>query len=185
MACGQLALLFEQAFVAVGALLREFSMKVTIACVGKMKAGAEKDLLERYLDRARKAGRAVGITSVSVMEFNESRASRTQDRKDEEAQMLLNALPAGAVLIAMDEHGKTLSSDAFAKKIGSWADMGTSDIVLAIGGADGHGQALLQRADLKLALGAMTWPHQLVRILCGEQIYRAITILTGHPYHRA
>ncbi|WP_108819896.1 23S rRNA (pseudouridine(1915)-N(3))-methyltransferase RlmH [Pseudovibrio sp. Alg231-02] len=160
-------------------------MKVTIACVGKMKAGAEKDMLERYLDRARKAGRSVGITSVSVVEFSESRAARTSDRKDEEAQLLLNALPSGAILIALDEHGKALSSEAFAKKLGGWADQGISDMVLAIGGADGHGQALLQRADLKLALGSMTWPHQLVRILCGEQIYRAITILTGHPYHRA
>ncbi len=97
-------------------------MKVTIACVGKMKAGAEKDMYERYLDRARKAGRSVGITSVSVVEFSESRASRTQDRKDEEAQLLLNALPSGAILIALDEHGKTLSSEAFAKKVGGWAD---------------------------------------------------------------
>ncbi len=91
-------------------------MKVTIACVGKMKAGAEKDMYERYLDRARKAGRSVGITSVSVIEFSESRASRTQDRKDEEAQLLLNALPSGAILIALDEHGKALSSEVFAKK---------------------------------------------------------------------
>ncbi len=159
-------------------------MKVTIACVGKMKAGAEKDMFERYLDRARKAGRSVGITSVSVTELSESRAARAADRKDEEAQLLLNALPSGTILIAMDEHGKALSSEAFAKKVGNWADQGAPDVVLAIGGADGHGQALLQRADLKLALGSMTWPHQLVRIMCGEQIYRAITILTGHPYHR-
>ncbi|MTI17765.1 23S rRNA (pseudouridine(1915)-N(3))-methyltransferase RlmH [Rhodobacteraceae bacterium RKSG542] len=159
-------------------------MKVTIACVGKMKAGAERDLCDRYLDRANKAGRALGIKSVSVIELTESRAARAQDRKAEEAAALLKAIPAGALIVALDEHGKTLSSQAFADKVRSGLDSGVSDLVLMIGGADGHGPELLSRADVKLALGALTWPHQIVRILCAEQIYRAITIISGHPYHR-
>ncbi|WP_068083453.1 23S rRNA (pseudouridine(1915)-N(3))-methyltransferase RlmH [Polycladidibacter stylochi] len=159
-------------------------MKITIACVGKMKAGAEKDLCERYLDRAKKAGRAVGITAVNVIELTESKAARTQDRKAEEAAALLKIVPAGAQLIVLDEHGKALDSVNFSQKVSNACDMGASDMVLAIGGPDGHGAEVLARADIKLALGAMTWPHQIVRILCAEQIYRAITIMTGHPYHR-
>ncbi|OKL44344.1 23S rRNA (pseudouridine(1915)-N(3))-methyltransferase RlmH [Pseudovibrio exalbescens] len=160
-------------------------MKVSLACVGKMKAGAEKDLCDRYLDRARKTGKGLGITSVAVIELPESRAQRAADRKAEEASALLKALPAGAVLIVLDEHGKTLSSDQFATQVRDWTDSGVSDLVLAIGGADGHGPELIAKANLKIALGSMTWPHQLVRILCAEQIYRAMTIMSGHPYHRA
>ncbi|WP_068311543.1 23S rRNA (pseudouridine(1915)-N(3))-methyltransferase RlmH [Polycladidibacter hongkongensis] len=159
-------------------------MKITIACVGKMKAGAERELYQRYIDRARKAGRGVGFTDVKLLELMESRAGRSAERKAEEAAALLKAMPSGAKLIVLDERGKTPSSKDFAQKLGSWSGQGTSDVVLAIGGADGHGGDLLTRADLKLALGAMTWPHQIVRILCAEQIYRAITILSGHPYHR-
>ncbi|MDD7909822.1 MULTISPECIES: 23S rRNA (pseudouridine(1915)-N(3))-methyltransferase RlmH [Pseudovibrio] len=159
-------------------------MKFSVACVGKMKAGAEKELCDRYLDRARKAGKSLGITAVNVIELPESKAGRTADRKAEEAGALLKAIPSGAVIIALDEHGKALTSEAFSDKVRGWTDSGVSDVVLVIGGADGHGPELLSRADLKLALGTMTWPHQIVRILCAEQIYRAITIMSGHPYHR-
>ncbi|WP_346913364.1 23S rRNA (pseudouridine(1915)-N(3))-methyltransferase RlmH [uncultured Roseibium sp.] len=93
-------------------------------------------------------------------------------------------MPSGAKLVVLDEHGKSLSSLHFSRKLEGWKDEGVQDVVFAIGGADGHGAELLARADLKIAFGTMTWPHQLVRILLSEQIYRALTIQAGHPYHR-
>ncbi|MTH96354.1 23S rRNA (pseudouridine(1915)-N(3))-methyltransferase RlmH [Roseibium sp. RKSG952] len=159
-------------------------MRFMIACIGRMKAGAEKDLCDRYLDRSLKSGRALGITAVKVVEFPESRAQRVDERKSEEAGTLLAAVPDGARLVALDEHGKGLSSVEFSQRLEAWRNDSVGDVVFAIGGADGHGNALVKRADVKLSLGAMTWPHQIARILLAEQIYRAMTIQTGHPYHR-
>ncbi|WP_420412350.1 23S rRNA (pseudouridine(1915)-N(3))-methyltransferase RlmH [Roseibium sp.] len=159
-------------------------MRFSLICIGRMKAGADKDLFDRYLDRARKAGRALGVTDVTITELPESRDQRAEDRKAEEAKAILQAVPSGAKLVVLDENGKNLTSPAFSGRLETWKDDGIPDIVFAIGGADGHGQEMLARADLKLALGAMTWPHQIARILLAEQIYRAITIQSGHPYHR-
>lgn len=160
-------------------------MRFTLSCIGRMKAGADKDLFDRYLDRARKTGRGLGITAVAVNEMPESRAQRAEDRKAEEAKILLNTLQAGACLVVLDENGSNLSSDAFSRKLEAWKNEGVPEVVFTVGGADGHGADVLQRADMKLALGAMTWPHQIARILLAEQIYRAMTIQSGHPYHRA
>ncbi|WP_417671664.1 23S rRNA (pseudouridine(1915)-N(3))-methyltransferase RlmH [Roseibium sp.] len=159
-------------------------MRVTVACVGRMKAGADKELFDRYLDRARKTGRGLGVTDVKVVELAESRAQRPADRKSEEAKALMAQLPPGARLVVLDEHGKSMSSQTFSQKLDSWKNDAAQDVIFAIGGADGHGEALLARADLKIAFGAMTWPHQIVRVLLAEQIYRALTIQAGHPYHR-
>ncbi len=93
--------------------------------------------------------------------------------------------PAGAFLVALDEKGKAMDSKAFADFVAGRRDAGTHNLVFAIGGPDGHGDSLLDKAALRLAFGAMTWPHQLVRVMLAEQIYRAVTILSGHPYHRA
>lgn len=158
-------------------------MRITIAAVGRMKAGPERELLDRYLDRAGKQGRPLGITRVEVREIPESRAARAEDRKAEEAVALLAGLPDDARLIALDEHGRALPSRAFADDVAACL-AGGQDLTILIGGADGHGAAVLERADLLLAFGAMTWPHQIVRMLAAEQIYRATTILAGHPYHR-
>ncbi|NBN64915.1 23S rRNA (pseudouridine(1915)-N(3))-methyltransferase RlmH [Microvirga tunisiensis] len=159
-------------------------MRYVIAAVGRMKAGADRDLLDRYLDRARKTGKGLGVSAVDMLEHAESRAARAEDRKADEAAALLQALPARARLVVLDETGKTMTSPALAERLRGWMDEGTPEIVFAIGGADGHGDALRDRADVVLALGAMTWPHQIVRILIAEQIYRAFTIQAGHPYHR-
>ncbi|TYC49330.1 23S rRNA (pseudouridine(1915)-N(3))-methyltransferase RlmH [Rhodobacterales bacterium] len=159
-------------------------MRFTISCIGRMKAGADKDLFDRYMDRARKTGRGLGITDVSLHELPESRAQRPDDRKTEEAGNLLQGLAPGTRLIVLDENGRNMTSPDFSRKLEDWKDEGVPDVVFAIGGADGHGRSLLDRADLKLALGAMTWPHQIARILLAEQIYRAMTIQSGHPYHR-
>lgn len=159
-------------------------MRFVLFCIGRMKSGADKDLFDRYMDRARKTGRGLGITEVALHEMPESRAQRPDDRKAEEARAILAALDGGARLVVLDENGKNLTSPAFSQKLESWKDEGVPEVVFAIGGADGHGQEVLARADLKLALGAMTWPHQIARILLAEQVYRAMTIQTGHPYHR-
>lgn len=160
-------------------------MRIAIHAVGRLKAGPERELADRYLDRADKAGRAVGITGVSVREVPESRSRETQARKDEEAAALLADLPPGALLIALDERGDLPTSDRFAGMIGEARDRGTPQAVVLIGGPDGHGSAVLSRSGHRVSFGRLTWPHQIVRILAAEQIYRAVTILSGHPYHRA
>jgi 23S rRNA (pseudouridine1915-N3)-methyltransferase len=103
---------------------------------------------------------------------------------EQEATALLAAVPPAAKLVALDEGGKSLDSRAFSDRLLAWRDDGVAEVAFAIGGADGHGRKLVERATLRLAFGAMTWPHQLVRVLLAEQLYRAVTILTGHPYHR-
>ncbi len=159
-------------------------MRVTIAAVGRMKSGPERDLLDRYVERAAKQGRAQGITRVEVREVAESRAARAEDRKTEEAAALIAGLADTAAVIVLDEVGETMGSEAFAAFVGKRVDAGR-DLAILIGGADGHGAAARARAELVLAFGAMTWPHQIVRILAAEQLYRATTILAGHPYHRS
>lgn len=107
------------------------------------------------------------------------------ERKAREGKLLLDALPKGACLIALDERGKALDSAAFAALMARQADSGVADLAFAIGGADGHDEAVTARAERLLSLGPMTWPHMLVRALMAEQLFRAQSILTGHPYHRA
>lgn len=159
-------------------------MRITLFAVGRLKTGPEKDLASRYLDRFAKAGPAVGLELAKLVEIQESRASNADTRKREEASALEKATPEGAILVLLDERGKTLDSQAFSDAIGRYRDNGKRDMMLAIGGADGLDPELRGKADLVLNLGTMTWPHQLVRILIAEQLYRAVTILSGHPYHR-
>jgi 23S rRNA (pseudouridine1915-N3)-methyltransferase len=159
-------------------------LRILIAAVGKLKSGPERDLCDRYVERAQKAGRALGLTRIDVREWPEGRATRSDDRKADEADLIASELPPTCRLILLDEHGDNLTSTEFADLIAGQRDAGLSDLVFAIGGPDGHGPALGRRADRKLAFGAMTWPHQIVRVLLAEQIYRAATILSGHPYHR-
>lgn len=159
-------------------------MRMTIAAIGRLKAGPDRALVERYLERAAQAGRSQGLT-LAVREFAEGKSAQPALRMKEEADAILAALSPDAVLIALDERGTELSSADFAARIGSFRDRGTRDLVFAIGGADGHDAGIRGRADLLVAFGRMTWPHQIVRLMLAEQIYRAITILSGHPYHRA
>ena len=159
-------------------------MRVVLACIGRTKAGAERALAARYIERAAVAGRAIGLPATSLVERDESRARRPADRMAEEARALRESLAPGAMLVALDERGRSMDSPTFATHLGRARDDGAPAFVLAIGGADGLAPALRAEATLVLAFGAMTWPHQLVRIMAAEQIYRAITILAGHPYHR-
>jgi 23S rRNA (pseudouridine1915-N3)-methyltransferase len=148
-----------------------------------MKRGPEQELAERYRERAAKSGRVVGIRSVEIVEIAESRARDAQRRMLEESIALANVVPKGAATVLLDPRGEPLDSHAFAKRIGSWND-GGRDLAFAIGGPDGLAATLSDSATLHLAFGMLTWPHQLVRIMLLEQIYRAVTILSGHPYHR-
>ncbi len=161
-------------------------MDVAIAAVGRLKAGPERDLCARYLDRAEKTGRASGFHRFDVSEVPESRAARASDRMTDEAQRLKQRIGLQGRLVCLDERGSTWSSKRFAGWLRDQADSGAADsIVLAIGGADGLDPEMVAAADVVLSLGRMTWPHQIVRILIAEQLYRAMAILAGHPYHRA
>ncbi len=152
-------------------------MRITLAAVGRAKAGPARELYEFY------AGRLTW--RLTLKEVEERRPLAPEALKLREGELLLAALPPGARLIALDETGRSLSSVRFAEQIGAWRDAGTQDLAIVIGGADGLVPALRDKADLVLALGAMTWPHLLVRGMIAEQLYRAQTILAGHPYHRA
>lgn len=164
-------------------------MRVSVFAVGRMKAGPERELVERYFARFSKAGPPLGLEFAGVSEIPESRGQTAELRKAEEAgrihEALDNASSGGAALILLDERGKALGSEAFADRIGRMRDDGKRQLIVAIGGPDGHDPALRSRADLVLALGELTWPHQIARILIAEQLYRAATILAGHPYHRS
>lgn len=159
-------------------------MHLSIVAVGRLKAGPEREMVARYLDRAIATGRALSLTGFEITELAESRARSAGTRKAEEARAILAAIPDNAVILALDEHGKSLTSPDFAARIADWRDNGVSALACVIGGADGLDRSLLDKAQLKLGFSVLTWPHQLVRIMLAEQLYRATTILTGHPYHR-
>ncbi len=159
-------------------------MRIVVVAVGRLKADAEQALVERYLDRASSAGRKLGF-DIGSREIPEGRQARPEDRRAAEAAAITAALPAGGLLVALDERGEHLTSPAFARLLAAWRDAGDGPVVFAIGGADGLDPALVATARKTIAFGTMTWPHQLVRAMLAEQIYRAVTILSGHPYHRA
>jgi 23S rRNA (pseudouridine1915-N3)-methyltransferase len=160
-------------------------MRLIVAAIGRLKAGPERELAERFRDRVAKAGRAVGLRDIEIVEIRESKAAETARRVLEESIALANIVPERAVLVALDETGENLDSGSFTGTLRGWRDAGRPAAVFCIGGADGLGEDVRRRAELKLAFGAATWPHQLVRIMLLEQIYRAVSILSGHPYHRA
>jgi 23S rRNA (pseudouridine1915-N3)-methyltransferase len=159
-------------------------MRILVAAVGRLKAGAERDLAQRYHDLAAKSGRQIGIRRVEVVEIKESRAGDVGKRLLEEAIALANIIPERALTVVLDRNGENLDSAALAGELRAWRDSGREAVVFVIGGADGLGEEMARRADFRIAFGAVTWPHQLVRIMLLEQIYRAVTILSGHPYHR-
>lgn len=159
-------------------------MRISILAVGRMKAGPERDMLTRYLDRGRGLGKTLGLTGFDVSEHPESRAGSSSRRKQEEARALQASRAEGSVLVCMDERGKSVNSEQFSGWISTWRDMGRTNVSFVIGGADGLDPELVAQADQKLCFSPLTWPHQLVRIMLAEQLYRATTIIAGHPYHR-
>jgi 23S rRNA (pseudouridine1915-N3)-methyltransferase len=159
-------------------------LRVLILAVGRMKQGPERELVARYLDRAIASGKSLGLSGFAVTELTESRAGSTASRKTEEARHLTAALPQAGMVVALDERGKAIGSEDFARRLGRWRDDGTAAVSFVIGGADGLDPGFTASADMILGFSVMTWPHQLVRIMLAEQLYRATTILSGHPYHR-
>ena len=152
--------------------------------MGRLKDGPDRDLLERYVQRLTQTGRGQSLAPVDCYEITESRADTASLRQADEATRLLKLAGGVEVLIALDETGRTHTSRTFAGTIAKYRDQGTQSIGFLIGGPDGHGDDVRRTASFKLALGPMTFPHGLARIVLLEQLYRAATILAGHPYHR-
>ena len=158
-------------------------MRVELVAVGRLKDGAERDLYERYAARFDQAGKRLALGPLHLAEIAESRAQTAGERKSAEAQSLLKAAARADAVVALDGGGKA-TSEAFAAWLAAQRDSGAGTVAFLIGGPDGHGPAALAAATLKLSLGPMTLPHGLARIVLAEQLYRAATILAGHPYHR-
>ncbi len=159
-------------------------MRIVIAAVGRLKQGPERELAERYRKRAFDAGRKSGISAVDVIEIKESRAGDPNRRMLEESIAIANIIPEDAIVLIMDGRGENLSSSAFAGRLQGWRAQNAPATAFIVGGHDGFAPSLREKATLAVAFGAATWPHQLVRIMLLEQIYRASTIMAGHPYHR-
>ncbi len=151
-------------------------MRITIAAVGRLRPGPERELQHRYMERI--------AWQVDVREVVEKRRLSPSELKRREAGLLAAACPAGAILVALDRGGKEFSSEDFAQRLGIWRDEGVAELAFVIGGAEGLDHGIVKRARLVISLGAMTWPHMMVRAMLLEQIYRAQQILAGHPYHR-
>ena len=160
-------------------------MRVVVIAIGRLKQGPERELAERYRERFDDIGRKLGFRGLVIHELPESRAGDAARRIAEEAAAISAAIPEKSVLVALDERGDNIGSPAFARHLGRWRDQSVANTIFLIGGADGLLPDLRRKAKLSIAFGFATWPHQLVRIMLLEQIYRAATILAGHPYHRA
>jgi 23S rRNA (pseudouridine1915-N3)-methyltransferase len=155
-------------------------MRVHICVVGRLRAGSEKELIDDYLKRFDRTGRALGLGPAQILEV--------EDKKNggmaAEAALLRRVIPDGSLICVLDERGRVEPSPDFANRLGGWRDQGRGDVAFVIGGADGIAKELRNDADHALSFGKMVWPHMLVRVMLAEQLYRAASILSGGPYHR-
>ena len=156
-------------------------MRVTLCVVGRLRAGPERDLIDDYLTRFDRTGRALGLGPAKVIEVEDKKGGGSVA----EAALLRKAIPDRALLVTMDERGRVMTSPEFANKLAGWRDNSQRDLAIIIGGADGIAPDLRAEADFSLSFGKMVWPHMLARVMLSEQLYRAATILSGGPYHRA
>lgn len=159
-------------------------MRLLIAAVGRARGAPEETITENYLSRVRALGKKLGFTKIELAIVETSRGPNVNARMAEEAARLEAKIPKGAHTIALDERGRVMTSDAFARRLAKIRDSGTDDIVFLIGGPDGLSPRLRTAAKESIAFGAQTWPHGLARAMLAEQLYRACAILAGHPYHR-
>ena len=159
-------------------------MRITIAAVGRLKRAPEKDLCDDYLKRATKLGRQAGITGLQIVEIPESQHDEGSVRKAQEAEQLRTKVPSGAKIICLDGRGDAKDTAQFSKLVQIHADDGTQELAFVIGGPDGLDPDFVASATNTLSFGRMTWPHRLVRVMLTEQIYRAVTLMVNHPYHR-
>lgn len=155
-------------------------MRVHVIAVGRLRAGPEKDLIDDYLKRFDRTGRALGLGPAQVIEVDDRKGGGMAT----EAGAIRKAIPDGALLAVLDERGTADTSPQFAHRLAGWRDQGRRDLALVIGGADGIDPSLRAEADYALSFGKMVWPHMLVRVMLSEQLYRAASILAGAPYHR-
>ena len=155
-----------------------------LAAVGRLKAGPERELFDRYAKRAGALGPGLGL-ALSFRECGESRAASAPERRAAEARALLEAAGKGAALCLLDERGAAMTSAAWAGGIAAARDAGRATYAVLIGGPDGLDAEIARAARVVVSFGGLTWPHQLFRVMAAEQIYRCLTILAGHPYHRA
>jgi 23S rRNA (pseudouridine1915-N3)-methyltransferase len=159
-------------------------MRIVVVAVGRLKQGPERELAERYRKRAVDAGRAAGLAGIEIIEIKESRAAAAERRMLEESIAIANVLPERAMVALLDQRGESMSSSSFAGRLSGWRAENKPAVAFVIGGHDGLAPTLREKAHIAIAFGPATWPHQLLRIMLLEQIYRAVTILAGHPYHR-
>lgn len=155
-------------------------MKLRISAIGRIRSGPERELVDDYLNRCSVTGRAIGIGPLTETQID----NRSLKSKTDESRALAESLGADVKFIMLDERGKAFKSPDLARKLGEWHDAGCREAVFCIGGADGHDHKALPKPDLMLAFGPAVWPHKLVRVMLAEQIYRAVSILAGTPYHR-
>src|ERR1700755_2207493 len=160
-------------------------MRLIVVAIGRLKQGPERELAERYRERFDDIGRKLGFRGIEIHEIPESRARDAATRMAEESAAISAAIPEKSALAVLDERGENIDSATFARHLGRWRDEQAGSIIFAIGGADGLSPDLRRKAKLRIAFGSATWPHQMVRVMLLEQVYRAATILAGHPYHRA
>ncbi len=156
-------------------------MRVSLCVVGRLRGGPEREILDDYLTRFDRTGRALGLGPAKVIEVEDKKGGGMEA----EAKLLRNAIPADALLVTLDERGKLLTSPEFSRKLGNWRDDRRQDVAFVIGGADGIAPNLRAEADFSLSFGKMVWPHMLVRVMLAEQLYRAAAIQANTPYHRA
>lgn len=159
-------------------------MRITLVCVGRAKAAPEQVLCDNFLKRARGAGRNLGFSQIELVVVETSRASSAHARMVQEAERLSRRIPSGAHRIVLDERANALGSLAFAERLAALRDSALRDLVFIVGGPDGLAPGLREDAEEHISLGPQTWPHLLVRAMLAEQIFRGLTILSGHPYHR-
>ena len=159
-------------------------MRLTVIAIGRLKQGPERELAERYRVRFDDIGRKLGFRGLDVHDIPESRSRDAATRMAEEAVAITALIPEKSILVTLDERGDNIDSAAFARHLGRWRDESIPSTAFVIGGADGLSPDLQRNAKLRIAFGKATWPHQMVRVMLLEQIYRAATILSGHPYHR-
>lgn len=160
-------------------------MRIALCAIGRAKRGPEQALTADYMGRLKAMGRGMGFTDAALLELEPRGSLRGDELRRAESALILSKRAPGGRLIALDERGAALSSAAFARQLGRWRDDGAPEAMFAIGGADGHHDDLRAAADAVISFGAMTWPHMLARVMLAEQLYRAVSILGGHPYHRA
>ena len=157
-------------------------MRVHVCAIGRIRADQpERAIFEDYHMRFNRTGKPLALGPMYETEIEDKKGGGMEA----EADLLLRAVPSGALLVTMDERGKVMSSPEFAAQLARWRDAGRQDVAFVIGGADGIAPGLRDRADFSISFGRMVWPHMLVRVMLAEQLYRAATILAGGPYHRA